>query len=107
MSASNRSGVAHSVFFTLKESSEESRESLVAACLKYLSGHPGEVHFSVGTRAHQYDRPVNDSEFDVALLIVFATAADHDAYQVAERHQQFINEQSAGWENVRVFDSIV
>jgi len=100
-------GLAHVVFFTLKENSDEARKSLVEACRKYLTDHPGTVHFSAGVRAEQYSRPVNDAEFDVALAVVFATAADHDRYQSAERHQTFIREQSDNWQLVRVFDSLV
>ena len=35
----------------------------------------------------------------------FATKADHDRYQDAPRHQQFIAENKANWKQVRVFDS--
>jgi hypothetical protein len=83
-------GLAHVVFFTLKDSSPESRDRLVAACHKYLTDHPGTVHFSAGLRAEAYTRPVNDQNFDVALVLVFATQADHDRYQEAPRHIEFI-----------------
>ena len=95
----------HAVFFTLKDRSARARDALVAACRKYLTDHPGTVHFSTGTRAEPYERPVNDREFDVALVVVFATQADHDQYQQAPRHKQFIAEQSGNWAQVRVFDS--
>ena len=81
---------AHAVYFTLKESSDEQQTRLIAACQQYLSDHPGTVHFSAGGRARDYQRPVNDQQFDVALLLVFASEADHDRYQVSEQHQQFL-----------------
>jgi hypothetical protein len=99
--------LAHVVFFTLKERTEESRNSLVAACHTYLTGHPGTVHFSAGARCEAYTRPVNDQEFDVALVVVFESKADHDAYQTAPRHKEFIAEQSPHWAKVRVFDALV
>jgi hypothetical protein len=99
-------GLAHVVFFTLKDRSEAARDALVAACHKYLTDHPGTVHFSAGARAEQYVRPVNDQEFDVALVVVFDSAAAQDAYQVEPRHKQFIAEQSANWAKVRVFDAL-
>jgi heme-degrading monooxygenase HmoA len=99
-------GLAHLVFFTLKDKSPEARDALVAACHKYLTDHPGVVHFSAGTRAEQYQRPVNDQEFDVALVVVFASEADHDRYQEAPRHKQFIAEQRDNWAEVRVFDAL-
>lgn len=105
MTPANESPLVHAVFFTLKDRSAAARDALVAACRQYLTDHPGTIHFSVGPRAEAYARPVNDAAFDVALVVVFATAADHDAYQQAPRHKQFIAEHSANWAQVRVFDS--
>ena len=105
--ASSQHGLAHLVFFTLKDQSPEARDSLIAACHQYLSDHPGTVHFSAGPRSEKYARPVNDQEFDVALVLVFASEADHDRYQEAPRHKQFIAEQSPNWAAVRVFDAAV
>ncbi len=98
---------SHSVYFTLKEQTDENRAQLVEACHKYLTDHAGTVHFSAGPRATEYQRPVNDQEFDVALVTVFASEADHEQYQVSERHQQFIAEQKETWAQVRVFDALV
>jgi hypothetical protein len=50
---------------------------------------------------------VNDQDFDVALHLVFRDKAAHDAYQVAPKHQQFIEESQDNWKQVRVFDSYV
>ena len=38
--------LAHSVFFTLNDNRPEAVGRLVAACRKYLSGHPGTVYFA-------------------------------------------------------------
>ncbi len=95
----------HCVYFTLKEKTAESLAQLVAACHEHLTDHPGTIHFSAGPRATEYQRPVNDQEFDVALVLVFATEADHDRYQVSERHQQFLSTASEWWSAVRVFDA--
>jgi hypothetical protein len=43
----------------------------------------------------------------VALHIVFATKEDHDRYQTATAHVQFVEENKADWKQVRVFDSVV
>jgi quinol monooxygenase YgiN len=96
--------LAHTVFFRLKDRSPAAVAALVAACREHLTGHPGEVAFSVGTLA-DYDRHVNDREWDVFLLVVFESRAAHDAYQTAPRHQQFIAENATGWAKVRVFDA--
>lgn len=99
--------LAHNVYFTLKDRSAAERDKLLAACRTYLTNHPGTVFFACGTLAEELNRPVNDRDFDVALHIVFVDQAAHDRYQDAPRHHQFIEENKANWQKVRVFDSIV
>ena len=99
--------LAHMVFFTLKERTPEGRKKLVESCKKYLSKHQGTVYFSAGTLCEELNRPVNDRDFDVALHVVFKTKADHDKYQEAPLHLQFIAENKDTWAKVRVFDSFV
>jgi hypothetical protein len=97
--------LSHMVYFSLAESTPENRAKLLAGCKKYLDGHPGVVHFSVGVNAPEYNREVNDRDYDVALNLVFASPKDQDAYQVAPRHLEFIKECKPLWKKVRVFDS--
>lgn len=97
--------VAHMVFFQLKDATDAAREKLVAGCREHLTGHEGLVYFSVGNRAEEYDREVNDKTFHVAIHMVFANKAAHDRYQTHERHMKFIEECKDLWSGVRVFDS--
>jgi hypothetical protein len=99
--------IAHMVYFELTDNSDDKVRELVAACHKHLSGHPGVEFFAAGPCAREFDRPVNDRDWDVALHLVFRTRADHDAYQTAPRHQQFIAESKPNWKKVRVFDAQV
>ncbi len=99
--------LAHNVYFTLHDASDAAKAKLVAACKKYLSGHPGTIFFAAGTLAKDLARPVNDRDFDVALHVIFDTQASQDAYQVAPLHEKFIEENKANWKKVRVFDSTV
>jgi hypothetical protein len=99
--------LSHSVYFTLEDNSDTARSQLVAACHEYLSGHEGTVLFAAGTVVPDLDRPVNDRQFDVALNVVFADRAAHDAYQQHPRHLQFIEENKSNWKQVRVFDAMV
>ena len=99
--------LGHMVYFTLKDRSAAAVEKMLTACRTYLTGHPGTVLFAVGTVVPDLDRPVNQTDFDVALHVVFETRAAHDAYQTAPRHLQFIAENKANWERVRVFDANV
>ena len=97
--------LAHHVFFTLHDNSPGKVSELVAACKKYLDNHPGLDSFAVGTLNQDLARPVNDRAYDVSLHVVFVDRAAHDDYQVAPRHNQFIEEQKPNWKQVRVFDS--
>ena len=97
--------LSHAVYFTLKNRTPEAASKLVASCHKHLTGHPGTVFFSAGTCAAEYDREVNDRDYDVALTIVFESHAAHDVYQTAPRHEQFIAENATDWAKVRVFDA--
>jgi len=97
--------ISHDAYFTLKDDSPEARETLLAACRNYLSGHPGQVSFACGTPAEGFERPVNDREWGVGLHIVFADKAAHDAYQDSDRHHQFVAESQANWARSRVFDT--
>ena len=99
--------LSHDVYFSLNDASPAARDALVAACKKYLTGHPGVVAFSAGVLASELNRPVNDRDFDVALHMVFDGKASHDKYQDAPRHKQFIEENQKNWKKVRVFDSLV
>jgi Stress responsive A/B Barrel Domain len=97
--------LAHIVFFSLAESTDANRVKLVEACKEYLDKHKGVVFFGVGVNAPEYDREVNDRDYDVALHLVFESAKDHDAYQTHPRHMEFIAECKELWKTVRVFDS--
>jgi hypothetical protein len=96
--------LSHAVYFTLKDRTPAAAAQLVAGCRKWLTGHPGTLSFSVGTVA-DYDRQVNDRDFDVALVIVFESHDAHDVYQQAERHDAFIAEHAPTWAKVLVFDT--
>lgn len=103
--ASAEGPLAHMVFFTLAEDTPANRAKLVDSCHQLLTGHAGTLYFSAGTIAEEFDRDVNDRDFDVALHLVFADKAAHDTYQTHPRHLQFINENKQLWAKVRVFDS--
>jgi hypothetical protein len=97
--------LAHIVFFTLTEPNDDNRSKLIEACKKYLDKHDGVVYFGVGVNAPEYDREVNDRDYDVALHLIFETAKHQDAYQTHPRHVKFVEECQGLWKKVRVFDS--
>ena len=99
--------LSHMVFFTLKDPSDEATQKLVDGCQKYLKAHDGIAFFAAGKRGEEFERPVNDQEFHVALHVVFNDKEAHDVYQVSDNHNAFIAENKDNWEAVRVFDAYV
>lgn len=99
--------IGHMVFFTLKDRTDANRAKLIAACNTHLTQHEGTVYYSAGAMAPEFDRDVNDREWDVALHLVFASRAAHDKYQDHPRHLKFIEENKELWAKVRVFDSTI
>jgi hypothetical protein len=99
--------IAHMVYFTLKDPSPSGIERQLAACRKYLTGHPGTEVLAFGTRNPDLKREVNDTEFHVAVHVVFGNRAAHDTYQTHERHLKFIEESKPHWVRARVFDADV
>ncbi len=99
--------LAHSVFFSLNDSSPAAIQKMIDDCRKYLNGHPGTVFFACGTVNPNLTRPVNVRDFDVALHIVFDSQASHDAYQDSAIHHKFIDENKPNWRQVRVYDADV
>lgn len=103
--ASTQQTLVHNVFFTLKEGTPANIQKLTDACFKYLKNHPGVVYFGAGPLVAELQRPVNDRDFHVALLVVFKSKQDHDTYQTAPDHLKFIEENKPTWDKVRVFDN--
>ena len=95
----------HHVFFRLKNpSSSEDRTALVAglkalAVPDLITGH--HIGIPAGT-----SRDVVDNAYAVSWLVIFATAADQDAYQTHPIHLEFVKTCSHLWEKVTVYDSI-
>lgn len=98
---------AHMVFFQLMDSSDHAINTFLDACVKYLSGHPGQVHFFVGLRAVDVARDVSDTGFDVAMHIVFENRGKYDKYAASNTHEEFITVTAGLSTGRRVFDSYI
>ena len=99
--------IAHNVYFSLKDSSAENKKKLVESCKTYLAKLPGIVFFAAGTSSDEFNRPINDKEFDVGLHVVFKDKESYDKYEVSDPHKKFVAENKDNWQKVRVFDSRV
>jgi hypothetical protein len=99
--------IGHMVYFSLKDNSDAAKQKLVAACKQYLAKHEGTVFFAAGVVGQEFNREVNDRDWDVGLHLVFQNKAAHDKYQDHPLHKKFIEENRDNWKKVRVFDSLV
>ena len=105
---SNTTGqLSHCVFFALKNNTPENCRALVDECNTYLNRPEGVVFMHAGVRDADLDREVNDTDFDVSLVIVFESRQAHDVYQDHPEHLTFIERNKQTWRSVRVFDALV
>ncbi|RVD31779.1 Dabb family protein [Mesorhizobium sp. M4B.F.Ca.ET.017.02.2.1] len=98
---------AHMVFFQLLDFSDPAVDAFLDYCVKYLSNHDGQVHFSLGLRAVDIHRDVSDSSFDVAMHIIFENRGKYDDYAASQPHQDFITETAGMSTGRRVLDSYI
>lgn len=94
---------SHVVLFWLKPGLSADETARFDRGVKTLLTIPTLRHGWVGTPASTR-RPVIDHSYSYGLNTVFATQADHDAYQADPVHLRFIEECSMLWERVRVVD---
>ena len=96
--------LGHYVFFSLHDASQASIDALINSGKSLLAPLAGIASFGMGPRTADLKRPVNDTQFDVGLQIVFTDRAAHDRYQELPEHLQFIEQNKENWSQIRVFD---
>jgi len=98
--------VLHNVYFWLKNpDSTEDRDALIAG-LKTLGAISTVQGIHIGVPASTEQREVVDNSYQVSELLMFASAADQDAYQVDPIHVKFVEQCGHLWSKVVVYDSI-
>jgi len=97
--------VAHTVYFTMKESTRENIDKCIAACKKYASKHEGLILFACGERAEPPAMPISDKDFHVAQVLIFTSREALEKYSKSEDRQKFVAEGRPLWSKVRVFET--
>lgn len=98
--------LAHHVFFWLKNpDSQEDKQKLIAG-LKTLAKVKVVRSLHIGVPADTTVRPVIDSSYHVAELMLFDSIEAQNAYQIDPLHKKFVDECSHLWEKVIVYDSL-
>ncbi|MFT3782656.1 MAG: Dabb family protein [Nibricoccus sp.] len=96
----------HSVFFWLKPETTAAQRDAMQKGLESLRAIKSTKAVYVGTPAALPDRPTRDSSYAFALTVLFKDIAAHDAYQIDPLHKAFIQEHSAIWARVQVYDAL-
>jgi hypothetical protein len=95
----------HHVYFWLKNSGNKEDKAKLIEGLKKLSKVSTIRNFYIGQPAATR-REVIDSSYDVSWLLFFDNAADQESYQTDPIHLKFVEECSALWTKVVVYDTI-
>lgn len=82
---------SHVVIFWTRPEVPAAADTLLAGLQRHLPGIPGIVHFHAGRMVSSH-RPVVEQSYQVALNVVFADKAAHDAYQVHPDHVAFVED---------------
>lgn len=107
MKLNDGSRIIHCIYFILNERTDENFNKCIEACRKYLSKHKGISKFSIGKRAEDLRREVNDCAFDIAMTIIFENKEAYDDYLNDPDHEEWfvVTKSYVAQTSTRVFDS--
>ena len=89
--------LVHTVLFWLKKDLEADQVARFLEGVESLKNISSAEAVYVGTPSETPERPVIDTSYDVCLTVILKDIPAHDAYQTAERHLQFIEENKEKW----------
>ena len=98
--------VIHHVLFWLKNPSSKADGDKLVAGVKSLGKIKVVKEIHVGVVASTEKRDVVDNSWGVSELLFFSSTADQKAYQDDPIHTKFVEEHSALWDKVIVYDAI-
>ena len=95
----------HHVYFWLKNPDSSDDKKKLIEGLRKLSKVKTIREFHIGQPAPT-NRDVIDRSYSVSWMVLFENPSDQDSYQVDPIHLKFVEECSALWSKVVVYDSI-
>jgi len=97
----------HTVFFDFKPGTPaEQIDTMVDDSNTMLVKVPSVRKVECGRRDVNAARKVNDTEFDVGLVVYFDDKAGYDEYEVHPDHRRMVDKHKANFAGVRVCDFI-
>jgi hypothetical protein len=96
----------HNVYFWIKDGVSESEKRAFERGIRNFVGSVKEVkRAEIGIAADTPARDVVDHSFSYSLFTWFANMEHHNMYQEHPAHKKFIEDFSAIWAKVQVYDS--
>jgi hypothetical protein len=97
--------LVHTVLFWLKKDLDGDKVTDFRIGLETLTTIETAEAVYVGTPAATAERPVVDTSYDFCLTVIAKDVAAHDAYQVDQRHADFIGTFKDYWSKVQIYDA--
>jgi hypothetical protein len=98
--------IQHNVYFWIKDGVSESEKRSFERGIRNFVGSVKEVkRAEIGIAADTPARDVVDHSFSYSLFTWFANMEHHNMYQEHPAHKKFIEDFSAIWAKVQVYDS--
>ncbi|HVT74474.1 MAG TPA: Dabb family protein [Lacunisphaera sp.] len=95
----------HCVYFWLKPDLTPAQRADFRRGVESLAAIRSVEKVAVGAPAATERRPIIDSSYDVALVVICRDVAAHNAYQVDPIHLAFVEKFKAFWTRVQIYDS--
>lgn len=97
----------HSVYFWLKPDLTDAQRADFRRGVDSLAGIKSVEKLLVGVPAATTPRPVIDSSYSVALIVICKDVAAEAAYQVDPLHLAFVEKCKQYWTKVQIYDAAV
>jgi len=95
----------HCVYFWLKPGLTAAQRADFRRGVETLAGIKCVEKVAVGAPAATERRPVIDTSYDIALIVICKDLAAQNAYQVDPIHLAFVEKYKGCWTRVQIYDS--
>lgn len=95
----------HCVYFWLKPELTPAQRADFRRGVETLAAIKAAEKVAVGAPAATERRPIIDTSYDVALIVVCRDVAAHNAYQVDPIHLAFVEKFKTFWTRVQIYDA--
>ena len=97
--------LVHAVYFWLKPELSAEQRADFRQGVESLSGIKCVEKVYVGTPAATERRPIIDTSYSFALIVVCKDVAAQNAYQIDPIHLKFVERYKTFWSRVQIYDS--